>query len=66
MSDITYLENPGMTPIGVYLEGKLVGHIKEVRNGEHRMGYAYYPKGSRTAGETLPTVLEVKATLEEM
>lgn len=60
-SDITY-----RGAIDVYLVGKLIGRIKEVRNGDHLLGYAYYPKGSKTAGETLPTVQEVKATLEEI
>jgi hypothetical protein len=48
-------------PIHVYLKDTHVGTIKRTPHG-----FAYYPKGSRTSGEVLPTVAQIKATLEEM
>ena len=45
----------------VYLDGR---HVGTIRNEKH--GFAYYPVGARTPGETLPTINMVKATLEEM
>jgi hypothetical protein len=60
--DITYQVSP-LYPdrIRVYLQGKRIGTIKPVHGG-----FAYYPVRSQTAGETLPTVEGIKATLEEM
>jgi hypothetical protein len=46
----------------VFLDGVRIGQIKPVKHG-----FAYVPRGiSRTPGETLPTIEEIKATLEEM
>jgi len=47
--------------VHVYLDKKLIGTISKVANG-----YAYRANGSKTSGEILPTVAEIKATLEEM
>lgn len=47
--------------IRVSLEGKQTGTIRKVTHG-----FAYFPLGSKTPGEILPTIAEIKATLEEM
>lgn len=45
----------------VYLDGK---HVGTIRNEKH--GFAYYPVGSHTKGEIMPTLDMVKMSLEEM
>ena len=57
---ITYKELANGS-VRVFLDGKHVGTI-----GRISTGYAYYPHGSKSYGEVLPTIAEVKATLEEM
>lgn len=47
--------------IRVFLEEKQTGTIRKVTHG-----FAYFPLGSKTPGEVLPTIEEIKATLEEM
>lgn len=46
-------------PVRVFLERKMVGSI-QVADG----GFAYLPRGSRTSGETFPTVEAVKHSIE--
>ena len=61
-SDITYKSSGDLKQnLTVFLEGKRVGTIKPVPNG-----FAYYPQGSRTSGEVMPTPGDIKKTLEEM
>ena len=61
-SDIQYLRTGAlMQNIRVYLVGKHIGTIKPVTNG-----FAYFPLGSRTKGETRPTPEAIKRDLEEM
>ncbi len=61
-SIVTYKESGKLKQnISVYIDGKRVGTIKPVPNG-----FAYYPLGSRTRGEVMPTVEEIKHSLEEL
>lgn len=46
--------------IQVWLDGKIVGKIRNVLNG-----WRYYPKGSHDSGQTFPTLADVKRSLEE-
>jgi hypothetical protein len=50
MSKVTFEE---VTRIVVKLDGKVIGEIKEVPmpNYTQRIGYQYFPKGSKTGGE---------------
>jgi len=57
---ITYKTLPNGN-VKVYLDNKFVGTIKPISQS-----FAYYPQGSKTAGEILPTIAAVKATLEAM
>jgi hypothetical protein len=54
----SYREEPGKSVV-VLIDGRVVGHILNTRGG-----YVYAPKGSTLRGETLPTVPEVKRSLE--
>lgn len=45
--------------VQVKLDGKVAGHIKPMMDG-----FAYFPKGSKTGGDILPSVDAVKKTLE--
>lgn len=47
--------------LAVRLDGRIVGHIKK----NPGTGWYYQPKGSRSKGEVLPTVQDVKRSLEE-
>ena len=47
------------TSITVFLDKKIVGHIKTVAGG-----YQYFPKGCKDGGDILPTVFAVKQSLE--
>lgn len=46
--------------INVILDGSKVGEIKPVISG----GFAYFPNGSKTGGETFDTVKKVKNSIE--
>ena len=46
------------TRVSVYLDGRLIGEIRENANG-----YAYHPTGS-TPGDTFATIAGVKNSLE--
>ena len=46
--------------IEVYLDGKKTGTIRPVLGG-----FAYFPKGHKTGGETFETLEECKQSLEE-
>lgn len=56
---LTYKE---VTTVTVKLDGKVIGHIKEVDGG-----WQYTPKGHsrKWAGEVLPTLKAVKLSLED-
>ena len=46
--------------ISVILDGKTVGKIKAVGNG-----WAYFPKGSKSHGDILPTIRDVQKQITE-
>lgn len=46
--------------IAVQLEGRTAGHIKK----NYGTGWYYQPRGSRQKGDVLPTVQDVKRSLE--
>lgn len=52
---------PYSIAVVVYLDGRRIGTIKHVPNG-----FAYFPIGQHSPGETLPTIDGIKRTLEEM
>ena len=47
--------------VTVKLEGKVVGHIRQLKNS---VNFAYFPSGSKAHGAALPSVNYVKRTLE--
>ena len=47
--------------ITVFLDKKIVGHIKKVDGG-----FQYFPKGCKDGGDILPTVFAVKQSLENL
>lgn len=50
----------GKTQVLVLLDGKQVGTIHQVRGG-----YQYVPKGGGLRGDVLPTLGDVKRSLED-
>ncbi len=69
MSAITYVEKyPGRRSIhiGVYLDGRYVGVIKQTRLGKKVGGGTFYytPKGSKNCGDLFPTLEACKKSLE--
>ena len=59
MNKITY-QLCGDGTEAVYLEGLRVGSIKPTATGNFR----YFPKGSRTGGDELPTRQAVRRSIE--
>ncbi len=49
--------------VRVYLDGKQVGTIRELFSNTIPL-YLYTPKGSKTGGDTFPTLAACKASLE--
>ena len=58
---ITYKSSGGAAAIGVYLDGKLVGHI--FYNKKSNM-YYYKPKTGKGVGAEMDTLAAVKASIE--
>ncbi len=65
MAEITYSDRRPNDPLSVvyrvHLEGAHVGTIRQAKAG----GFFYKPVGARVTGDTLPTVNDVKASIEE-
>lgn len=49
--------------VRVKLDGKWVGTIRRDRGGA-RDGWRYFPKGKKTGGDSFPTLIECKRSLE--
>lgn len=54
----------GSTSYKVKLDGKHIGNIKQAKKGDDSAGWYYQSKGSKLKGNTMPTVRDVKRSLE--
>jgi hypothetical protein len=61
MTNITYQYTNLPEVIRVQVDGKMAGFIRPEKNGP---GYYFTPKDSKLRGETLPSIVAVKRSLE--